>query len=85
MNPEGLRKDGVYFLMSYENESEARPIVRSYIYTGTAGHGTTTLHLFSHIGSGDILELLERQLKVMLTLEEFQQALGKWGAIHHSK
>lgn len=78
MNARDLKTGGIYFGLSYEDQDGHRPLLRSYEYA-TKGD-QSGVFCFRIVGSDDVLELTERQLDLVLTLQELMDELRQWEA-----
>jgi hypothetical protein len=78
MKAQDLKDRGIYFGLSYEDENGALPILRSYQYVFAGSQSGS--FCFRVVGSDDTLELTERQLDLVLTLQELMNELKHWEA-----
>ena len=85
MNSTHLKKGRMYFGLRFEDDACTRLLINSYEYIGVNIHEppgeTKEDHFcFRRLGSDDTLELTEKQLTVMLRLDELIKALKNWAS-----
>jgi len=86
MTPSELKPGGLYFVIGYEEEDLARPMVHSYEYIGTARDSTPDApYHFRFLGSDDRLELAEHQLDILLTVRGLISALEEFALANDKK
>ena len=67
----------IYFGLAYADDNLKYPIVNSYEYLGLSGDDPD-VHIFRFLGTGDLLELTDRQLDLISGVDEIKEALSVW-------
>jgi hypothetical protein len=67
----------IYFGLAYEDDDLKYPIVHSYEYLGLSG-GSSDVHSFRFLGTGDLLELTDGQLDLIFGVDGLKEALKAW-------
>ena len=85
MNANDLKKGRVYFGVRFEDDACTRLLINSYEYIGVNIYGLPSEEegdqfCFRRMGSEDTLELKEKELKVMLRVDDLVKALKKWAS-----
>ena len=87
MNAHELKKGRIYFGVRYEDEACTRPVVHTYEYLGLNVHASAEelakgerMYCFRRLGSDDVLEVTEGELKHVLNLEGATGVLRNWSS-----
>lgn len=85
MNACDLKKRHIYFGIRYEDDACTRPLVHTYEYLGINVHASAEelakgeeMYSFRRLGTEDVLEVTERELKHILNLEDATGVLRSW-------
>ena len=79
MQTRTLKKGSVYFGLSFENDNSSRLMVNSYEYIGlNIEKSDRDRYFFRLLGSEDTIEMTERQLDLVLDLDDLVEQLKQW-------
>ncbi len=75
MAPENLVTGSLYYVVSFADEEMTIPVVGTYEYLGPE-ESDETIYAFENLHGQDLLELTERNLDIVLDIQELIEMLS---------